>query len=98
MTFALADDQGGLGQLREMPLQPISQVYARLRVYLEDGLAWGAYHYEEPDPERPGHWVLAASPYFPPNGLPGLHMKRPAPGQPSFACSGSSKGGGESRP
>ncbi len=98
MTFALGDDQGGLGQLRAEPPQPISQVYARLMVYLEDGLKWGAYGYERPDPEHPGQWVPGGSPYFPPNGLPGPAMKVPAPGQPPFACSGSSTRGGESLP
>jgi hypothetical protein len=94
MTFALADNQGGLGRLREVPLQTISQVYARFMVHLEDGLLWTAYHYQEPDPEHRGQWVEAPSPYFPPNGLPGPHMKKPTRAQLSFACSGSSKRGG----
>ena len=94
MTFAIADN----GQLREVPLQTISQVYARFMVHLEDGLLWTASHYQKPDPEHPGQWVLTGGPYFPPNGSPGPHMKRPAPGQPPFACSGSSEKGGGSQP
>ncbi len=98
MTFALADDQVGLEQLREQPLQLISQVYARLRVYLEDGLAWMAYSYEKPDSEHRGQWVLAPSPYFPRNGLPGPSLRKPAHGQPPFSCSESPARGGDSLP
>ena len=97
MTFALADNEDGLRRLRELPLQPISHAYARFIVHLEDGLRWMLSRYERPDPEHLGQWVGAA-PYFPPNGLPGIHMKRPAPGQPPFACSESSKRGGASLP
>ena len=97
MTFALADNEDGLRRLRELPLQPISHAYARFIVYLEDGLRWMMSRYERPDPEHLGQWVGAA-PYFPRNGLPGIHMKRPPPGQPPFACSGSSEKGGGSQP
>jgi len=97
MTFALADNQDGLRRLRELPLQPISHAYARFIVHLEDGLRWMMSRYERPDPEHLGQWVGAA-PYFPRNGLPGIHVKRPAPGQPPFACSESSKKGGASLP
>ena len=97
MTLTLADDQHDLSKLGAQPL-PISQVYARLRVYLEDGLAWTAYSYEKPVPEHPGQWVKTGGPYFPPNGLPGPHMKKPPRGQPSFSCSGSSTKGGDLLP
>jgi len=97
MTFALADNEDGLRRLRELHLQPVSHVYARFIVHLEDGLRWMMSRYERPDPEHLGQWVGAA-PYFPRNGLPGIHMKEPPPGQPPFACSESSKRGGASLP
>jgi len=98
MTFALADDQVGLSQLREGPLPAVSQVYVRFRVYLEDGFAWMPVGWEKPDPEHRGQWVPTPGPYFPPNGLPGPALKRPTRAESSFSCSGFSKRGGELSP
>jgi hypothetical protein len=98
VTFRLADDQIGLSQLRAGAPPAISQVYPRLRVYLEDGLVWMAYFYEGPDPEHPGQRVPTSGPYFPPNGLPGPHLRRPKHYQPPCDFSASSETGGELTP
>ena len=95
MTFALADDQNDLALVTARPVSETSQVYVRFQAYLEDGLAWGITGWGKPDPEHPGQWVLTPSPYFPPNGLPGPHTKKPTRAQTSFSCSGSSTRGEE---
>jgi len=98
VTFRLADDQIGLSQLRAQALPAISQVYPRLRVYLEDGLVWMAYFYERPDPEHPGQLAPTTGPYFPPNGLPGPAMRKPKHYQSPCDLTTSSNTGGELTP